>query len=113
MTGWSDTWMLSKYAKHPNCMMKWQAYMVRPEVQTQVAEYFGEAPANPKACDALNKGHGPYKVANFCDVFHATDQGFYNSLAFWKTPSSNCGDTRGNTCIGYDQWLKAYTDVKG
>ena len=60
MTGWSDTWMLSRYAKHPNCMLKWMAWMVTPEVQAQVAEYFGEAPANPKACDILNKGYGSY-----------------------------------------------------
>ena len=113
MTGWSDTWMLSKYAKHPNCMMMWQAYMVRPEVQAQVAEYFGEAPANPKACTILNKGYGSYAIPNFCDVFKATDQSFYNAVAFWKTPSANCGDSRGQTCVGYDQWLKAYTDVKG
>ena len=25
MTSWSDTWMLSRYAKHPNCMLKWMA----------------------------------------------------------------------------------------
>jgi putative spermidine/putrescine transport system substrate-binding protein len=112
MTGWSDTWMLSKYAKHPNCMMLWQAYMVRPEVQAQVAEYFGEAPANPKACATLNKGYGSYKLANFCDAYHVTDETFYNSIQFWKTPSSACGDNRGATCIGYDQWLRAYTDVK-
>ena len=28
--------------------------MLTPEVQTQVAEYFGEAPANPKACKYLD-----------------------------------------------------------
>ena len=22
-TGWSDTWMISSKAKHPNCMYKW------------------------------------------------------------------------------------------
>ena len=77
MTGWSDTWMLSRYAKHPNCMLKWMAWMVTPEVQAQVAEYFGEAPANPKACDILDKGYGSYAIPNFCDAYHVTDQAFY------------------------------------
>jgi len=113
MTGWSDTWMLSRYAKHPNCMLKWMAWMVTPEVQAQVAEYFGEAPANPKACDILNKGYGSYAIPNFCDAYHVTDQAFYQAISFWKTPLRDCGDSRGNTCIAYDQWLAAYTDVKG
>ena len=113
MTGWSDTWMLSRYAKHPNCMLKWMAWMVTPEVQAQVAEYFGEAPANPKACDILNKGYGSYKIPNFCDAYHVTDQAFYQAISFWKTPIRDCGDSRGTTCIPYDQWLSAYTAVKG
>jgi putative spermidine/putrescine transport system substrate-binding protein len=113
MTGWSDTWMLSAYAKHPNCMLKWMGWMVRPEVQAQVAEYFGEAPANPKACDILNKGFGSYKIANFCTAYHVTDQAFYQAISFWKSPITDCGDSRGATCIPYDKWLSAFTDVKG
>ncbi len=49
-TAWSDTWMVSSKAKHPNCMYKWMDYITSPSVQAQVAQYFGEAPANPKAC---------------------------------------------------------------
>ncbi|MGZ8501401.1 MAG: ABC transporter substrate-binding protein [Candidatus Limnocylindrales bacterium] len=113
MTGWSDTWMLSRYAKHPNCMLKWMAWMVTPQVQAQVAEYFGEAPANPKACDILNKGYGSYKIADFCNAYHVTDEAFYKAISFWKTPIRDCGDSRGSTCVPYDQWVAAFTDVKG
>ena len=113
MTGWADTWMLSSTAKHPNCMLKWMAWMITPQVQAEVAEYFGEAPANPKACDILNKGFGSYAIPNFCDAYKVTDIYFYNKISFWKTPSTDCGDDRGNTCVGYDQWLQAYTDIKG
>ena len=49
-TGWSDTWMVSAKAKHPNCAYKWLDWIVSPKVNAQVAEYFGEAPANAKAC---------------------------------------------------------------
>ena len=56
MTGWADTWMMSAHAKHPNCMYKWMAWMVTPNVQAQVAESFGESPANPKACDDPRQG---------------------------------------------------------
>ncbi len=113
MTGWSDTWMLSRYAKHPNCMLKWMAWMVTPEVQAQVAEYFGEAPANPKACDILNTSTKPYAIKDFCTAYHVTDEAFYNAISFWKTPIRDCGDSRGNTCVPYDEWVAAYTGVKG
>ena len=49
-TGWSDTWMLSSSAAHPNCMYLWMNYVLSPKVQAQIAEFFGEAPANQKAC---------------------------------------------------------------
>src|SRR3954471_19975701 len=48
-TGWSDTWMISAKAKNPNCAYAWMDYIASPEAQAAVAEWFGEAPANPKA----------------------------------------------------------------
>ena len=30
-TGWSDTWMISSKAKHPNCMYKWMNFIVSPQ----------------------------------------------------------------------------------
>ena len=58
-TGWADTWMLSAKAKHPNCAYMWMKWVSTPKVQAQQAIYFGETPANPKACpimDKLSKG---------------------------------------------------------
>ena len=49
-TGWSDTWMIAAKAKHPNCAYAWLDYITSPKAQAAVAEYFGEAPANSKAC---------------------------------------------------------------
>jgi putative spermidine/putrescine transport system substrate-binding protein len=112
MTGWADTWMLASKAKHPNCMYKWMAWMVTPHVQTEVAEYFGEAPANPKACAELDKTYGSYGVKNFCTLYSVNDKSFYDSISFWKTPQADCGDSRGQTCIAYDQWVTAFQAVK-
>ena len=113
MTGWADTWMMSSHAQHPNCMYKWMAWMITPKVQAEVAEYFGEAPANPKACSILDVGYGSYGVKNFCTLYHVNDQAFYSAISFWKTPQANCGDSRGNTCIDYTQWSSAWTSIKG
>jgi putative spermidine/putrescine transport system substrate-binding protein len=112
MTGWADTWMLASKAKHPNCMYKWMAWMVTPHVQTEVAEYFGEAPANPKACAELDKTYGSYGVKDFCTLYSVNDKSFYDSISFWKTPQADCGDSRGQTCVPYDQWVTAYQAVK-
>jgi putative spermidine/putrescine transport system substrate-binding protein len=113
MTGWADTWMMSAKAAHPNCMKKWMAWMITPEVQTQVAEFFGEAPANPKACKYLDGVYGSYGLANFCKAYGVNDPSFYNSIAFWKTPLADCGDSRGQTCVDYSAWTQAWTEIKG
>jgi putative spermidine/putrescine transport system substrate-binding protein len=112
MTGWADTWMLASKAAHPNCMYKWMAWMVTPHVQTEVAEYFGEAPANPKACAELDKAYGSYGVKNFCTLYSVNDKAFYDSISFWKTPQADCGDSRGQTCVSYDKWVTAYQAIK-
>ncbi|HMD11384.1 MAG TPA: extracellular solute-binding protein [Marmoricola sp.] len=112
MTGWADTWMLGSKAKHPNCMYKWMAWMVTPHVQAQVAEYFGEAPANPKACAELDKTYGSYGVKDFCTLYSVNDKAFYDSISFWKTPQADCGDSRGQTCVAYDKWVTAFQGVK-
>jgi len=113
MTGWADTWMMSSHAQHPNCMLKWMGWMLTPQVQAEVAESFGEAPANPQACTLLDKGVGPYAIPHFCDAYHVNDQSYYGSIAFWKTPIANCGDARGQTCIDYSVWTQKWTEIKG
>jgi putative spermidine/putrescine transport system substrate-binding protein len=112
MTGWADTWMLASKAKHPNCMYKWMAWMATPHVQAQVAEYFGEAPANPKACAELDKTYGSYGVKDFCTLYSVNDKAFYDAISFWKTPQADCGDSRGQTCVSYDKWVTAFQAVK-
>jgi putative spermidine/putrescine transport system substrate-binding protein len=114
MTGWADTWMMSKNAQHPNCMLMWMDWIIRPEIQAQTAESFGEAPANPKACEFLDKGDlGPYAVKDFCTLYRVNDKSFYDAIGFWKTPLADCGDSRGQTCIDFSEWSTKWTEIKG
>jgi putative spermidine/putrescine transport system substrate-binding protein len=107
-TGWSDTWMVYAKAAHPNCMYMWLDWITKPDVQASVASWFGEAPANPAACDVIATSD-----ATFCDTFHAKDEAFYKGIAFWKVPLAECGDARGKTCKGYADWLSAWQSIKG
>ena len=107
-TGWADTWMVYPKAANPNCMYLWMDFITRPAVQAQVATSFGEAPANPKACSEIAK-----LDPAFCDAFHVGDEAFASQLAFWKAPSTDCGDDRGATCIGYDAWRQAWGEITG
>ena len=111
-TGWADTWMLSANAAHPNCMLMWMDWMSQPGTQQQVAEYFGEAPANLKACDLIDSNPGSYGYKGFCTDQHAADAEFAKVVHYWKTPLVDCGDTRGQTCIDFSDWLSAWDEIK-
>jgi len=88
-------------------MLKWMDYATTPEVQAKTAYTFGSAPANPKACAILDN-----QVKNYCADYHVTDPSYFDHIAFWKTPLSDCGDSRGNTCVPYTEWFQAWTDIK-
>jgi putative spermidine/putrescine transport system substrate-binding protein len=106
-TGWSDTWMVAAKSPHPNCAYAWMNYIVSPQVQAQVAEYFGEAPANPKACSYTSD-------KTFCDTYHVTDAAYAKKIWYWTTPIPQCLDGRTDVkCTSYTDWTTAWTEVKG
>jgi putative spermidine/putrescine transport system substrate-binding protein len=105
-TGWSDTWMVASKAKHPNCMYMWMNHIVSPDANAQVAEWFGEAPSNPKACAKT-------AVKDHCAIFHADDQAYFDKVSYWTTPRKDCGDDRGAVCKDYSAWVQAWTEIKG
>ena len=108
VTGWADTWMMSSNAPHPVCMMKWMEYTLRPDVQTQVAEFYGATPSNTLSCEQLNADLGEDAAA-----YHCGDDEFLSSVYLWKTPLPDCGDDRGEACMDYAAWTNAWTEVRG
>jgi putative spermidine/putrescine transport system substrate-binding protein len=106
-TGWSDTWMVAAAAHHPNCAYQWMNWIVSPQANAQVAEWFGEAPANSQAC-------GQTQDKGFCDTYHAADAGYSSRIWYWTTPTAQCLDGRTNvTCKDYAAWTQAWTTIKG
>jgi putative spermidine/putrescine transport system substrate-binding protein len=105
-TGWSDTWMIYSKAKNPNCMYLWMDYIISPSAQAKVAESFGEAPVNAKACPlTTDKQH--------CTKFHAEDESWWKDIYYWTTPTRDCGDDRGDVCKTQADWKAAWTEIRG
>jgi len=109
VTGWADTWMLTKRAPHPNCAYKWMAYAATPQVQAQQALVFGETPVNPKACsfmDKISKGS--------CAGYHLNAPASYaKSIRFWKTPVKTCGWGGRSDCMDQQAWNDAWASITG
>jgi putative spermidine/putrescine transport system substrate-binding protein len=106
-TGWSDTWMINSKTKNLACAYAYIDYLTSPEINAKIAEWFGEAPGNSKSCAlTVAKDH--------CEIFHADDDAFWTDVHNWQTPTEECVDGRTDvTCKGFDQWIEAWTEIKG
>ncbi len=105
-TGWSDTWMIGSKTESPNCAYAWLEHVISAETNAEISEWFGEAPANTKACDFTAEG--------FCEQFHAYDETFADQIHYWTTPIEQCLDGRTDvTCTTYQEWTQAWTEIKG
>ncbi len=104
-TGWADTTMMHVNAPHPNCAYMWMEHSLSPQVQGDLAAWFGSVPSVPTACEGNELlGEGGC-VTNGIDNFER--------ISFWRTPISNCGDDRGEVCVPYYEWVTSYIAVIG
>ncbi|MHB1130480.1 MAG: extracellular solute-binding protein [Ilumatobacteraceae bacterium] len=104
-TGWSDTWMISSKAKHPNCMYRWMDHIISPQANAAVAEWFGEAPSNAESC-ALTAD------PNHCATYHAGETAYWADVWYWTTPTSECLDGRDVKCVPYTEWVNAWNELR-
>ena len=106
-TGWSDTWMVATKSTHKTCAYQWMNHIVSPQANAQVAEYFGEAPANAKACQLTTD-------PKHCETYHAADAEYAAKISYWTTPIVQCLDGRTDVkCKDYSEWTRAWTGIKG
>lgn len=105
-TGWSDTWMIAKDTKNINCAYKWLDWIASPEINAQAAEWFGEAPANTKACAlTANPDH--------CTIYHAEETDYWKDVYYWNTPTAQCLDGRTDVeCVPYSEWVTAWSALR-
>jgi putative spermidine/putrescine transport system substrate-binding protein len=113
-TGWSDTWMISSQAEHPNCMYMWMDHIISPEANAKVAAWFGEAPAQSESCaEFKNLDPAYFGAPNHCKLYNADNPEFWSKVYYWETPLADCGDDRGEACKDYNEWVSAWTEIKG
>jgi putative spermidine/putrescine transport system substrate-binding protein len=113
-TGWSDTWMISSEAEHPNCMYMWMDHAIDPETNAKIAAWFGEAPAQSKSCTEFKDLDPAYFGApNHCELYNADNPEFWDRVYYWNVPLADCGDDRGEVCMDYNDWVSAWTEIKG
>jgi len=74
-------------------------------VNAEVAEYFGEAPAQSLACEETAD-------KEFCTKYHADNPGFWKRVYYWQTPLADCGNGSSD-CKDYNDWVQAWTSIKG
>ena len=105
-TGWSDTWMLSTKAAHPNCMLMWMDWIASPWANAQVAEWFGEAPSNSESCAVTSN-------PDHCALFHADEDEYWEDVWYWTTPTAECIDGRTDVeCVPYTEWVNAWNALR-
>jgi putative spermidine/putrescine transport system substrate-binding protein len=89
-----DVWMLGANAPHPGCAYRWMRYASTPDVQAQVARYFGVLGTTT------------------CAALHANaSKAFLSRISFRHTPVENCGG--GRRCVPFATWEQAWTGLGG
>jgi len=94
-------------------MYEWMEYTLRPEVQAQVALWYGAAGSNPNSCTKLKEALGA--DASLADTVRYGECGnvdFLKSIYLWKTPQADCGNGKTN-CEDYTAWQQVWNEVRG
>ncbi|MFC0041182.1 extracellular solute-binding protein [Actinomadura rayongensis] len=108
VTGWATAWMIGARAAHPNCMYEWLRWTATPDVQQQVAEWSGVAPANPQACS------GERAKSGFCVAYRVGDRDRLDRIVFARTPTAVCGggpDKGERKCTDYIEWTRVWIEA--
>ena len=84
----------------------WMNWITNPDVQAQVAEWFGEAPAN------IEGVRPDRRTRSTATPTTPTDEAYFKKIWFWATPQSDCLDGRTDVkCVPYAEWTQGLERV--
>ena len=85
----------------------------QPGGKAKIAEWFGEAPAQRSRARSSRTWTRELRGANHCKLYNAENPAFWTRVYYWNTPLADCGDDRGEVCKDYNDWVSAWTEIKG
>ena len=50
---------------------------------------------------------------NHCETSTPTDEEYFDQVAYWTTPTKDCGDDRGAVCKDYSEWVAGLDGDQG
>jgi len=92
VTGWSDSWCISKNAANPELAMKWADWMIGPEGQNGVIEVMNYSVTNKKVIEAL-----PADVRDALRMGNIEED--YAKIHMWQF------------IPGYDKWVQVWQEA--
>jgi putative spermidine/putrescine transport system substrate-binding protein len=100
-TGWLDTWMISKKAKHPQCATPGTVHL-QPEGAGPAGERdLGETPVNKLACAYMNRAR-----KGSCAVPREQRRVVLRLDQVLEDAVADCGNGKKN-CMDYSPWVKS------
>ena len=108
-TGWSDTWMISSKAAHPNCMYKWMNYIVSPKANAGVTVFFGEAPGQREGVRRGREAGGRLVRAVPCRRRGVLQE----RLVLEHADRDLARRARRHLHGRFDAWTQAWTEITG
>ena len=73
-----------------------------------------EQGVRPVDADGRREGDRLPPDPKFCDEYHAADPAFWKRVYYWKTPLRRLRQRHdGDDCKDYNDWVKAWTEIKG
>ena len=100
----------SRSAKHPNCMYMWMNWIISPKVNAEVAEYFGEAPAQSKPYVPAKAQTGEPELLRPNTTRKTRRSGSASTTGRRRSPTAATAKT---DCKDYNDWVQAWTAIKG
>jgi putative spermidine/putrescine transport system substrate-binding protein len=87
-------------------MYMWMDHIISPQANAEVAEWFGEAPANTASCDLTAD-------PDHCSTYHAGETEYWQDVWYWTTPEEACLDGRTDVqCVPYTEWVNAWNGLR-
>ena len=105
-TGWSDTWMISSNAKHPNCTYLWMNHII-------YARGAGAAGESLRRGAGEHEGLRAHGHKGLLQEFHADGRGLLDRRLLLEDADADCGDDRGDDCMDHKpSGQQAWTEIK-